>query len=184
MSVTPAKRAANAENAKKSTGPRTDAGKSVSRLNGLRHGLRAELVVVPQLEDAEEWEAHRSAIAEVLAPQNYLEEQLADRAALATWRLRRAARCERGILAQAQVDVENAEKRERSLYGLKRSFELEREQHALPTGLAAGGDGLRHDELLARYETAAERALQRAIEGIRTLRALGSVGKNGEREGA
>ncbi len=124
----------------------------------------------------------------MLAPQNYLEEQFADRAALATWRLRRAARCERGIIAQAQVDVENggtyAEKLQRSLDDRELSFELERERHTLPIGLAAGPDGLRHDELLARYETAAERALQRVIEGIRTLRALGSVGKKGGDEGA
>jgi hypothetical protein len=94
MNVAPAKRAANGANAQKSTGPRTQDGKSVSRLNGLRHGLRAELVVVPQLEDAEEREAHRAAVAEVLLRQNYIEEMLADRAALAIWRLRRSARYE------------------------------------------------------------------------------------------
>ncbi|HUY42109.1 MAG TPA: hypothetical protein VMV82_11200 [Candidatus Dormibacteraeota bacterium] len=184
MNVTPAKWAANRANAQKSTGPRTEGGKSVSRLNRLRHGLRSELVVVPPLEDSEEWEEHRSAVAEVLAPQNYLEEQLADHAALATWRLRRAARYERGVLMQAQAEVENggsaAEKLQHMLDdddNRPRSPELAREQHALPVGLANGGDGLRHDELIVRYETAQERSLQRVIEGIRALRGLGSVGK-------
>ncbi len=190
MNVTPTKRAANRANAQKSTGPRTEDGKSVSRLNGLRHGLRAELVVVPPLEDPEEWEEHRSAVAEVLAPQNYLEEQLADRAALATWRLRRATRYERGVLMQAQSEVENggsaADKWQRMLDhdDRLRSTELEREQHALPVGLASGGDGLRHDELIVRYETAQERSLQRVIEGIRALRGLGSVGKTEAAKGA
>jgi hypothetical protein len=41
--VTPAKRAANHAKAQKSTGPRTAIGKRTSRMNGLRHGLRAEL---------------------------------------------------------------------------------------------------------------------------------------------
>lgn len=39
--VTPKKLAANRANAKKSTGPRTDAGKAISRTNACRHGLHA-----------------------------------------------------------------------------------------------------------------------------------------------
>jgi hypothetical protein len=35
--------AANRNNAKKSTGPRSDAGRAVSRLNALRHGLAATI---------------------------------------------------------------------------------------------------------------------------------------------
>jgi hypothetical protein len=104
--MTDRKRAANRKNAKKSTGPKTAAGKARSRMNGTRHGLRAEHVVVPQLEDAGEWEAHRSGVAASLAPTTYLEELLADRAALATWRLRRAARHERGLLAESQARAE------------------------------------------------------------------------------
>lgn len=320
VKITPVKRAANGANARRSTGPRTKAGKSVSRLNGLRHGLRAELVVVPPLEDAGEWEAHCSAVAEVLAPANYLEELFVDRAALATWQLRRGARCERGILAQAQAEAEEvagdslrlshrlhyspirtliaatkealhycnaialveqldnakadlesslenevlfddvlkhaagvagitleqrkdedgerwfalpasvyeradsqrdywptlgelrdgfaaivvhsagatreeivedtlgwlrelAERAGEQEAAFAAAVEREREKNAVPIGLADGGD-CRHDELITRYETAAERTLQRAIEGIRALRALGSVGKNGGPEGA
>ncbi|MGC8485228.1 MAG: hypothetical protein ACP5O6_06285 [Candidatus Baltobacteraceae bacterium] len=51
-----------------------------------------------------------------LTPTNYLEELLADRAALATWRLRRAARYERGILARSQIDAEQAAGDALSLY--------------------------------------------------------------------
>lgn len=104
--VASAKLAANRANAQKSTGPRTAAGKAASRMNGLRHGLRAELVVVPQLEDASEWEIHRAAVLDSLAPTTYLEALLADRASLATWRLQRATRYERAILTQAQSDAE------------------------------------------------------------------------------
>src|SRR4051812_78713 len=44
---------ANRANSKRSTGPTTEAGKLRSRLNGLKHGLRAELPVLPG-EDPEE----------------------------------------------------------------------------------------------------------------------------------
>ena len=39
--MTPARLAANRQNARKSTGPRTRRGKANSRLNGLRHGCRS-----------------------------------------------------------------------------------------------------------------------------------------------
>jgi hypothetical protein len=38
---------ANRENATRSTGPRTEAGKNRARLNGLRHGLSGHTVVMP-----------------------------------------------------------------------------------------------------------------------------------------
>jgi hypothetical protein len=37
---------ANRANAKKSTGPKSDAGKAISRLNAMTHGLTGGLVVV------------------------------------------------------------------------------------------------------------------------------------------
>ena len=39
---------ANIENAKKSTGPRTEAGKKRSSLNALRHGLTGQVVILPR----------------------------------------------------------------------------------------------------------------------------------------
>ena len=43
---------ANRRNATRSTGPRTDAGKARSRLNGLKHGLRAQVLVLPDEDPA------------------------------------------------------------------------------------------------------------------------------------
>jgi hypothetical protein len=94
-STSPAKIEANRQNARLSTGPRTPEGKAVSALNATRHGLFTVCPVVAGLESAEAWDAHRSAIASALRPVDALEELLADRVALAAWRLGRVARYER-----------------------------------------------------------------------------------------
>ena len=50
MSCSPARLEANRKNASRSTGPRTDRGKSISRKNSLKHGLTAEVVRTPEEE--------------------------------------------------------------------------------------------------------------------------------------
>ncbi len=45
---------ANRRNAQKSSGPKTAQGRSISRMNALKHGLLAEQVIVPG-EDFEEF---------------------------------------------------------------------------------------------------------------------------------
>src|SRR5215472_17260499 len=52
---------ANRRNALKSTGPKTEPGKQVSRCNAVRHGLTAE-TVLSALEDAEDYKAFEAAI--------------------------------------------------------------------------------------------------------------------------
>jgi hypothetical protein len=52
---------ANRRNALKSTGPKTEGGKQVSRCNAVRHGLTAE-TVLSALEDAEDYKAFEAAI--------------------------------------------------------------------------------------------------------------------------
>src|SRR5215212_8729915 len=51
--ATAAQITANRANAQKSTGPRTDAGKSATRFNALKHGLDAESVIIPGEDPAE-----------------------------------------------------------------------------------------------------------------------------------
>jgi hypothetical protein len=85
---------ANRENARRSTGPRTEDGKAVSRMNALRHGLLSRLEVLPGLEEREDWEAHYGAVVDALEPEGYLEETLAGRVALQLWRLGRVVRYE------------------------------------------------------------------------------------------
>ena len=54
--LTPAQQAACQQNAQKSTGPRTAAGKFKTRLNAVKHGLTAKLPVLP-FESAEDFQA-------------------------------------------------------------------------------------------------------------------------------
>src|SRR5262245_56678098 len=88
----------NKQNAAKSTGPRTVAGKGRSRLNAVSHGLRSLAPVLPG-ERAKDWETHRDGVVASLAPVGRLEEELAERAAFCLWRMRRVAAFEVGVVA-------------------------------------------------------------------------------------
>src|SRR5438270_14079394 len=85
--------ASNRQNAKNSTGPKTAAGKAKSRLNAVKHGLRAEQVILPG-EDPQAFEAERQAWADDWQPRSHTRAVLVERAAVASWRLRRCVRIE------------------------------------------------------------------------------------------
>jgi len=88
-----AQKAANRRNAEKSTGPKTEAGKSVVAGSALKHGLTADKVVCFD-ERWEDFMSSHAALREALEPRDALEEQLVERIALCAWRLRRASRVE------------------------------------------------------------------------------------------
>jgi hypothetical protein len=93
---------ANRRNALKSTGPKTEAGKQVSRCNAVRHGLTAE-TVLSALEDAEDYKAFEAAISADYDAQSAVERELVLRLASILWRLRRATSMEAGLFEiQAQ----------------------------------------------------------------------------------
>jgi hypothetical protein len=98
MPCSPAKLQANLRNAALSTGPRTPLGKSVSRRNGLKHGLTGRGIVLPE-EDAEEVERRLAALEAELRPTSGLELELVKRVALMTVRLDRSAEHEARSLA-------------------------------------------------------------------------------------
>ena len=66
---------ANRRNALRSTGPKTEAGKQVSRCNALRHELTAETVIGP-LEDAEDYKAFEAAVTADYDAQSAVEREL------------------------------------------------------------------------------------------------------------
>jgi len=89
--------AANRQNAKNSTGPRTEAGKRRSRRNALRHGLTAETVIGVH-EDAAAYRALQRAVNADYRPQTNFETELIGRLVSLLWRLRRAVAIESGLL--------------------------------------------------------------------------------------
>src|SRR5690349_12205274 len=88
---------ANRLNARKSTGPRTAAGKQQSRQNALCHGLTAKTVVTA-LENAADYEAFEASIRFDYQPRLATESELISRLASVLWRLRRSTAIETGLL--------------------------------------------------------------------------------------
>jgi hypothetical protein len=88
-------------------GPATQEGKEVVRWNATRHGIRSPAPVVPGVEKAQGWENHRGGILESLQPEGHLEEVLAERVALLSWRLNRVTRYETEAVTLYQERAEH-----------------------------------------------------------------------------
>ena len=102
---------ANRQNAQKSTGPRTPEGRAAVRLNGVKHGLTAETIVLKGESQADFTNMLDSFEAEH-DPPTPTEEALVVQLALANWRLRRLYHQEAGFytsklktLASIQKDL-------------------------------------------------------------------------------
>src|SRR5262245_57541131 len=102
--TSPRKVAANRANARFSTGPKTEAGKNRSKRNRLRHGLRAQEIVLPQ-ETQAEFERLRADLVVRHQPVGPMEHWLVQRIAVCLWRSQRAIRCEVGKLTLQQQDI-------------------------------------------------------------------------------
>src|SRR5436190_22248212 len=87
---------ANRRNARLSTGPVTEEGKSKSRRNAVRHGLTAE-TVIDALEDAADYAAFEMAVTADYEAQSAVERELVLRLEILLWRLRRATAIESGL---------------------------------------------------------------------------------------
>jgi hypothetical protein len=90
--------AANRANAQKSTGPKTQAGKDVSRRNSLVHGLTAEALLLDH-EDPAAFQDLRDALHAAYPPTDALDRETVDRLVMTVWRMRRIPAYERSILA-------------------------------------------------------------------------------------
>jgi hypothetical protein len=104
---------ANRQNALKSTGPRTEAGKCTSRCNAVRHGLTAE-TIISALEDAEDYRAFEATITADYDAQSAVERELVLRLASLFWRLRRATMMETGLFDIQARHLQNNRKASQS----------------------------------------------------------------------
>lgn len=105
----------NRRNARRSTGPKSAAGKLVVGCNATKHGLLSGKAVLPHVESVTEWERHLQRTLADLNPAGYLETLLAERVALSLWRLQRVARYEREAAAVQQERAESAVAQAREL---------------------------------------------------------------------
>ena len=186
--------AANRRNARRSTGPKSAAGKAASSANALRHGLSAARAVVLPDEDGEAYERLRQGVLADLDPANTLQTALAERIVVLLWRLDRAARLEaelfiHGRLAVQRKEVSAAAVRESAAAGLaallgqadaerrearfeaKRAIDADiRAQAPSAQVLVERQESAKAFDRLARHEGTLQRALNRTLEDFRGLR--------------
>ena len=101
---------ANRQNAQKSTGPRTEAGKAVSRFNALKTGIHAESEVIPG-EDPAELEKLADDYHQRFVPATPEEGFLVDSLVDADWQMRRLRK------ARAQLWVHELKDAARTTFG-------------------------------------------------------------------
>ncbi|WP_108682496.1 hypothetical protein [Methyloceanibacter sp. wino2] len=157
---------ANQLNARRSTGPKTAAGKARSRMNALRHGLTASSVVIPG-EDAHEFELLRAELVGHFAPRCALEMELVERLAVTLWRLRRVPIYEAAVLRAREVQCEELGRLRRHL----------RDGGCAPQ-LGSLGESLIHDanygdavSKLGRHETNLVNTFEKTLSQLTELQA-------------
>jgi hypothetical protein len=157
---------ANRRNAQKSTGPKTQEGRAAVRLNGVKHGLTAETLILAG-ESAEDFQALLDAFEAEQQPETALEATIVRKAAICTWRLQRVYRAEAGFFHW----------REQALTTHSEDFRSRDEDQRLatifvqdvPSTLPLTACGTL--AYLVRYEAHLERSLYRALAELRRLRA-------------
>src|ERR1039457_6592918 len=156
MSTEP-KTNANRDNSKKSSGPRTAEGKARSRRNSTVHGLTGKSPILPGEAPADLLDLAERYHAD-LKPDGAVEEDLVERMAVATYRLRRIARIEVGY------------------------FDLRLRYHPMPERLKTAGvavprafayhfDCSKEEvfDRLSRYESRIQRDYSRCLKDLQTL---------------
>ncbi len=154
--TSPAKMAANAENAKKSTGPRTEAGKNRARMNAVKHGLTARVVLLSS-EKHEDYKERAEGWFHTLRPRDAVEVVMAERSLYAALQLDRLVRARS---AQACLHAEHSVEDERK----RINDEVNEQGSALlrnPKGRAAASPS---GELASRHQESASSATSGSIE--------------------
>ena len=153
---------ANRENAKKSTGPSSPAGKAASSRNSLVHGLCAEKYLLLD-EDKDEYITLVTDLFQRFRPVGAGEERIVLRMASTQWRLDRA----RGVEPQFY--------REGVAIVIKHNPEMSQEQGAAQSelcGVAFMNDCMRDQCFVKfqRYEAALDRALNQCLRQLKEFR--------------
>ncbi len=150
---------ANRRNAQKSTGPRTEEGRAAVRLNGIKHGLTAETLVLPGESQSEFHELLDSLEAEH-RPTTPTEELLVRQMAMASWRLRRLYHIEAAFFA-FELDGQSS-MRDKYYPHLDGSGKLAYTLRQTDPARTLGN--------LSRYEARLERSFRLALQDLHRLR--------------
>jgi hypothetical protein len=177
---------ANRENAKKSTGPRTAAGKAASSRNGLKHGLCAAKHILPG-EDSDDFQLLLDDLYTRFHPVGQSEEKLVKRIAADQWRLDRVLPMEAGIFRDRFYDVAKKDEARQEQYEIKKRYASEdgKPEPAPPTppaaedllarAFSADCEGPNAFAQLARYEAAIERSIDRSLRQLKAFQAARSA---------
>lgn len=153
--------AANRRNAQKSTGPRTEEGRSISRLNAFKHGLTGHLDVMT----ADEKAAHDAFIAGIvddLKPVGVLESQVANSIAEGYWRMNRVVSIENNLFAE-------------ETHNRQADPAAESEPSEIETALASARAFIAHPErfqLLTIYEMRLHRKIKSDLSQLREFQTV------------
>lgn len=96
---------ASRRNGAKSHGPTSETGKSRSKMNGLKLGLRAKTLILPH-EDKEAFESLQAGFIQRLKPAGEIEIALVNQLVATSWRLERFINIETHLLGIAILDSE------------------------------------------------------------------------------
>jgi len=160
--ASPKQREANRANARKSTGPTSQAGKARSRLNSRKHGLTATKLVIVG-ENPDDFDELRVELLEQHDPRSALEFELVERLSGLLWRLRRVPFFEAAI-----IDARHAEVSEDKLFEPRASEDEEMTdgESSVHFGRALIKDGIWNDALgkLARHEATLMNAFTKTLQ--------------------
>ncbi len=198
---------ANRRNSRRSTGPRTRAGKAESKKNAMKHGLLAEEVVVLG-EDPVEFSGVFENLVNEFQPQGPLERQLVERVTACMWRLRRLYRVEAEVFSYESLSIqvkdasEEVEKYEVVRKDIQNPYEqthvhvtdetrhdraktrLDKAQRLIQEEAGSLGAAFRNDAIhadaiskLSRYEAAIARSLYRALHELQRVQGARQDGR-------
>jgi len=150
---------ANRKNAQKSTGPKTPEGREAARLNGLKHGLASDILVL-EGESESDFENLLDSLEAEHQPATPTEVILVRQMAMASWRLVRLVHMEAGHYRVRRVDLQA---RFKNLY----THLTEPDRQAIIANLDSSHTLIN----FSRYEARLERSFHKSLTALQRLRA-------------
>ena len=144
--------AANRANAKKSTGPITEAGKLNTRYNAVKHGLTGHTILRTAEQDVA-FDSYRARLYPDLAPASAIEHDFAERIIYDSWRVHRASTIEANLFALAESAFDTGDLSRDDALNEAQAFQLND----------------RAINLLSLYQQRLQRSIHRDLEMLRKM---------------